>query len=56
MRDLKVIAESFKATLRGIYHERIEYPEPTAGEMQAAGAAGIAYLKPPADPMEVPPA
>ncbi|MCI0814980.1 MAG: HDIG domain-containing protein, partial [Chloroflexi bacterium] len=29
MRDLKVIAESFKATLRGIYHERIEYPEPT---------------------------
>jgi len=57
MRDLKVIAESFKATLRGIYHERIEYPEPTAGEMQAAGsAAGIAYMKPPADPMEVPPA
>ncbi|MCI0884044.1 MAG: HDIG domain-containing protein, partial [Chloroflexi bacterium] len=49
MRDLKVIAESFKATLRGIYHERIEYPEPTAGEMQAAGsAASVAFMKPPA--------
>ncbi len=57
MRDLKVIAESFKATLRGIYHERIEYPEPTAGELEAAGsAASVAYMKPPADPMEVPPA
>ena len=57
MRDLKVIAESFKATLRGIYHERIEYPEPTAGEMQAAGsAANVAFMKPPADPMEMPPA
>ncbi|MCH7809567.1 MAG: HDIG domain-containing protein [Chloroflexi bacterium] len=57
MRDLKVIAESFKATLRGIYHERIEYPEPTAGEMQAAGsAASVAFMKPPVDPMEMPPA
>ncbi|MCH7617727.1 MAG: HDIG domain-containing protein [Chloroflexi bacterium] len=57
MRDLKVIAESFKATLRGIYHERIEYPEPTAGEMEAAGsAASVAFMKPPADPMEMPPA
>ncbi len=57
MRDLKVIAESFKATLRGIYHERIEYPEPTAGEIQAAGsAASVAFMKPPADPMEMPPA
>jgi putative nucleotidyltransferase with HDIG domain len=56
MRDLKVIAESFKATLRGIYHERIEYPEPTAGEMQAAGSpAGVAFMKPPVDPMEMPP-
>ena len=56
MRDLKVIAESFKATLRGIYHERIEYPEPTAGEVQAAGsAAGVAFMKPPVDPMEMPP-
>ncbi len=26
MRDLRTIAETFKATLRGIYHRRIEYP------------------------------
>jgi putative nucleotidyltransferase with HDIG domain len=56
LRDLKTIAESFKATLRGIYHERIEYPAPARGEQQAvANAASVAYLKPPADPMEVPP-
>ena len=57
MRDLKTIAESFKATLRGIYHERIEYPAPTKGEALAAGSGvGVAFLKPPSDPMEVPPA
>src|SRR2546426_271491 len=56
MRDLRVIADSFKATLRGIYHPRIEYPSPTKGELQKAGSAGVAYLKPPADPMEAPPA
>jgi hypothetical protein len=50
-----VIAESFKATLRGIYHERIEYPAPTKAE-QEAGAGSVAFLKPPSDPMEVPPA
>jgi len=55
MRDLKVIGESFKATLRGIYHPRIEYPAPTKAELQTAGPPGIAYLKPPADPMEAPP-
>ena len=56
LRDLKTIAESFKATLRGIYHERIEYPAPAKGEHQAvANPSSVAYLKPPADPMEVPP-
>src|SRR5437667_237547 len=33
-----------------------EYPSPTKGELQKAGSAGVAYLKPPADPMEAPPA
>jgi len=56
MRDLRVIADSFKATLRGIYHPRIEYPSPTKAELQKAGPPGVAYLKPPADPMEAPPA
>ncbi|MDO8614273.1 MAG: HDIG domain-containing protein [Dehalococcoidia bacterium] len=56
MRDLKTIGESFKATLRGIYHPRIEYPAPTRGELQtAAGALAVGYLKPPSGPMEAPP-
>src|SRR5439155_1316460 len=43
-------------TRRGIYHPRIEYPSPTKAELQKAGSPGVAYLKPPADPMEAPPA
>ena len=44
MRDLQTVGESFKSTLRGVYHARIEYPEPSAAElaeaeMRAAGAA-----------------
>jgi putative nucleotidyltransferase with HDIG domain len=50
LRDLRTIAESFKATLRAIYHPRIAYPEPTAAEQQrqarravrGRGAAGAA--------------
>jgi len=38
LRDLKVIGESFKVTLRGIYHRRIEYPPPTKGERAAQAA------------------
>lgn len=50
LRDLRTIADSFKATLRGIYHPRIEYPAPTAGELAGVGAgAGVAYLKPPTE-------
>jgi len=36
LRDLKTIAESFKATLRGVYHPRLEYPEPTEAEKRRA--------------------
>jgi hypothetical protein len=51
LRDLKTIADSFKATLRGIYHPRIEYPAPTKAELATAGAGhGIAFLKPPSEP------
>ncbi|MGB6838583.1 MAG: HDIG domain-containing metalloprotein, partial [Dehalococcoidia bacterium] len=32
LRDIRTIAESFKTTLRGVYHPRIEYPEPTEAE------------------------
>jgi len=55
LRDLKTIASSFKATLRGIYHPRIEYPAPTAAELQTAGAQSIGYLKPPSASMDAPP-
>jgi putative nucleotidyltransferase with HDIG domain len=40
-RDLKLIAESFKATLRGIYHPRIEYPAPTPRELRSQGPGPI---------------
>src|SRR5581483_4365267 len=47
LRDLKTIARSFKATLRGIYHPRIEYPAPTEAELQAVGAAARSIPTPP---------
>lgn len=31
-RDVRAIAESFKMTLRAVYHPRVEYPEPTPSE------------------------
>lgn len=52
LRDIKLIGESFKSTLRGIYHPRIEYPAPTTAELQATG---VAFIKPPVSPMEPPP-
>jgi hypothetical protein len=32
LRDLRTIAESFKATMRAVYHPRVQYPEPSALE------------------------
>jgi membrane-associated HD superfamily phosphohydrolase len=29
LRDLRTIAESFKATMRAVYHPRVAYPQPT---------------------------
>ena len=34
LRDLRTIAESFKATMRAVYHPRVQYPEPTAMEVK----------------------
>jgi len=47
LRDVRTIADSFKASLRGIYHPRIEYPAPTPLEQarrqrRAAGSAANA--------------
>ena len=56
LRDLRVIGESFKATLRGVYHPRIEYPSPTEAEIEATsarpGTGNAAYLQPPPGPMD----
>ena len=57
LRDLRTVAESFKATLRGIYHPRIEYPAPAKGELEAqSGHTSVAHLMPPSEPIEAPPA
>ena len=32
LRDLRTIAESFKGTMRAVYHPRVQYPQPTALE------------------------
>jgi membrane-associated HD superfamily phosphohydrolase len=33
LKDLKALAQSFKATLRAVYHPRIEYPAPSEAEL-----------------------
>jgi putative nucleotidyltransferase with HDIG domain len=38
LRDLKVIGESLKASLRAVYHPRIDYPPPTKEERAAQAA------------------
>ena len=32
LKDIRTIAESFKATMRDVYHPRVQYPAPTAAE------------------------
>jgi putative nucleotidyltransferase with HDIG domain len=39
LRDLAIIADSFTATLRGIYHPRIQYPQLQPSPQQAADQA-----------------
>lgn len=33
LKDLKALGQSFKATLRAVYHPRVEYPAPTEAEL-----------------------
>jgi membrane-associated HD superfamily phosphohydrolase len=33
LRNVRSLAASFKATLRAVYHPRIEYPAPTDAEL-----------------------
>ena len=51
LRDLKTIGESFKTTLRGVYHPRIEYPAPSEAERATAAAVG-GSPEPLAEPMD----
>ena len=41
LRHLRLIGDSFKVTLRGVYHPRIEYPAPTAAERRRYPAAPL---------------
>jgi cyclic-di-AMP phosphodiesterase PgpH len=41
LRDLRVIAESFKRSLRAIYHPRVEYPAPSAAEQERRRGAAL---------------
>jgi putative nucleotidyltransferase with HDIG domain len=34
LRDIRTIAESFKATMRAVYHPRVQYPAPSAIEQR----------------------
>jgi hypothetical protein len=34
LRDLRALAESFKGTLRAVYHPRVEYPAPAESELR----------------------
>ena len=45
MRDLRVVADSFVATLTAVYHPRVEYPEPTARELEDRGARAPERLR-----------
>ncbi len=47
LRDLRVIAASFKSSLRAIYHPRIEYPAAVARPEPAPSAEGASAI--PAD-------
>ncbi len=44
LRDLRVVVDSFVATLTAVYHPRVEYPEPTARELQERGVAASERL------------
>jgi len=40
LRDLGVVREAYVSTLSAVFHPRVEYPEPTARELEARGRSG----------------
>jgi putative nucleotidyltransferase with HDIG domain len=41
LRDLRTVAESFKGTMRAVYHPRVEYPAPTPAEEERRRRAAL---------------
>ena len=37
LRDLRIVAESYSSALAAVFHPRVEYPEPTARELEQRG-------------------
>ena len=46
LRDLRTIAESFKATMRAVYHPRVAYPQPTPLERRRIPRLPLRSLPP----------
>jgi cyclic-di-AMP phosphodiesterase PgpH len=55
LRDLRTIAESFKSTMRAVYHPRVQYPEPTAAEKRGR-MLRLPRITPPSPRVTPPPA
>jgi putative nucleotidyltransferase with HDIG domain len=53
LRDIRTIAESFKTTLRGVYHPRIDYPEPSEAERRRPPRWSL-FPRPTAPPLDAP--
>lgn len=54
LRDLRAIATSFKATMRAVYHPRVQYPEPTPLETRRR-VLRLPLLTPPSERPNVSP-
>ncbi len=53
LSDLRVVAESFTATLNAVFHPRVEYPEPTRRELIARGSPPLTGPRPADPPRDV---
>ncbi len=45
LRDLSVIEESYRRVILGIYHQRIDYPQPTAPRLPPALPPGPNFIR-----------
>jgi hypothetical protein len=55
LKDLRTIADSFKSTMRAVYHPRVQYPAPTEMEARRRGVLRLP-LRAPAQQRPDPPA